>query len=356
MTRLAAHPSRPRGRFVRTLLALALLTALTALGCGFQTDGSEDSTEPETEGITLYSGRIAAALGGANDAYEAETDTDVQVRYAGSADLGATLVEEGGNSPADAFFAQESPAMGAVAEAGLLAELPRDVLELVPPEYRDPEGRWVGVTGRARALAYNADVLSESELPDSPLELTEPEWRGRVGWAPATGSLQEFVTQLRLAKGEDVAREWLEGMVANDVVSYPDNVTIRDGAASGEIDVGLINHYYVAQAIAAEGEDYPVGVFFPPDDLGSTVLVTSIAVLESSDRKQEAFDYVRWMLGEPSQTFFTETSKEYPLVSGVERDPALELPLSAIPAPPTEAIDLAELQQTVELMQETGAL
>ena len=70
-------------------------------------------------------------------------------------------------------------------------------------------------------------------------------------------------------------------MVANDAADYPDNVSIRDAIANGEIDVGLINHYYVAQAIAAEGPDYPVKVYFPPKGLGSLLLLTSVGVLES---------------------------------------------------------------------------
>ncbi len=341
-----------------TRLGIAALLALASFlvgACGFSTDDSGGSNEPATEGITLYSGRIPAAIGGAVDMYEAESDTDVQARFAETGDLAATLVEEGSNSPADVFFAQEPGAIGAVEDAGLLAELPKDILDRVPRTYRDPDGRWVGVTGRARAIAYGPGV-KRSELPDSPLDLVEPEWRGRVGWGPATDTLQQYVTALRLTSGEDVARAWLEGMVANDAVSYPDNVTIRDAVAAGEIDVGLINHYYVAQAVAAEGPDYPVKVYFPPEGLGSLLLLTSVGVLDSSDRKQEAFDFIRTLLSNDGQEFFTSTSKEYPLAKGAEPDPTLTVPLAEIPAPEVELDDIGELQQTIELMQDTGAL
>ncbi len=337
------------------MIPLAALAAL-ACGCGFSTEGDGGGpAEPKAEGITLYSGRIAAAIGGAVDSYEAQADRDVQVRFADTADLAATIVEEGDNSPADVFFAQEPGAIGAVAEQGLLAELPPDILARVPAKYRDPGGRWVGVTGRARALAYGPEV-ERSELPDSPLELTDPQWKGRVGWAPATGSLQEYVTALRLTDGEEVARDWLEGMVANDAIDYPNNVAIRDSVASGEIDVGLLNHYYVAQAIAAEGPDYPVELFYQPDDLGSLLLLSSVGVLESSDRKDEAFDFVRSLLTRDTQDYFTASSKEYPLARGVPLDPALDVPLAEIPSPRGDPTDVSELQATIELMQQTGAL
>jgi iron(III) transport system substrate-binding protein len=338
------------------LLAVLALTAAVVGACGFSTEDSDGGPgEPETEGITLYSGRIPAAIGAAVDIYEEDADRDVQVRFAETADLAATLVEEGDNSPADVFFAQEPGAIGVVAEEGLLAQLPADILERVPARYRDENGRFVGVTGRARVLAYGEGV-DRAELPSSPLELSGPEWKGRVGWGPVTSSLQEYVTALRLAYGDARAREWLEGMVANDAVAYPNNVAIRDAVANGEIDVGLINHYYVAQAIAAEGPDYPVDVYFPRDGLGSLLLTTSVGVLESSDRKEEAFDFVRSLLARPSQEYFTASSKEYPLAEGVAADPALEVPLSEIPAPRGDLFDVTELQATIELMQETGAL
>ncbi len=349
---------RPIHRIAITFVC-ALTAALVATGCGFDTSsgqGGGGAGEPETPGITLYSGRIAAAIGGAVDIYEAEADRDVKVRFADTADLAATLIEEADASPADVFFAQEPGAISAVAAAGLLTELPADILDLVPPRYRDPTGRWVGVTGRARVIAYSSAAVSEAELPDSPFELTAPAWKDRVGWSPASSSMQEYVTALRLRYGDERTKLWLQEMVANGAVSYPNNVTIRDAIANGEIDVGLINHYYVAQAIAAEGPGYPVSVHFPAGGLGSLMLLTSVGVLESSDRKEEAFDFVRSLLSPRSQGFLTGSSKEYPLAKAAEPDPSLTVPLAEIPSPAGDLLDLTELQATIALMQEAGAL
>jgi iron(III) transport system substrate-binding protein len=343
----------------RRLLAAALLVfaALVAAGCGFSTeDSGGGANDPEVEGITLYSGRIPAAIGPAIDMYEKQANRDVKVRFAETADLAATLVEEGDASPADVFFAQEPGAIAAVAEAGLLAKLPQNILNRVPAQYRDPEGRWVGITGRARVIAYNREVVTRSELPPSPFGLTDPKWKDRIGWSPASSSMQEYVTALRAKYGDDRTKQWLEEMVDNGAVAFPDNVTIRDAIAKGEIDVGLINHYYVAQAISEEGPDYPVAVDFPPGGLGSLLLLTSVGVLESSDRKPEAFAFVRSLLSEQSQAFFTSSSKEYPLAKGSKPDPSLSVPINKIPASDSSLVDLKELQGTIELMKESGAL
>ncbi len=350
MTRPSSHPAR-------LLAALLVFAAVVLVGCGFSTeDNGGGSNEPETEGITLYSGRIPAAIGPAVDSYEAKADRDVQVRFAETADLAATLVEEGDASPADVFFAQEPGAIAAVAEAGLLSKLPQDIVDRVPPRFRDPEGRWVGVTGRARVIAYNRDIVKESELPPSPFGLTDPQWKDRVGWSPASSSMQEYVTALRARYGDDRTKQWLEEMVDNGTVSFPDNVTIRDAIANGEIDVGLINHYYVAQAIGEEGPDYPVAVYFPPGGLGSLMLLTSVGVLESSDRKPEAFAFVRSLLSDRSQAFFTSSSKEYPLARGAKPDPSLSVPIAKIPVSDSSLVDLKEIQATIDLMKEAGAL
>ena len=347
----------PTSQGKRLLAALLVFAAVALAGCGFSTeDSGGGSNEPETEGITLYSGRIPAAIGPAVDSYEAKADRDVQVRFAETADLAATLVEEGDASPADVFFAQEPGAIAAVAEAGLLTKLPRDILDRVPARYRDPEGRWVGVTGRARVIAYNRDAVELSELPASPFGLTDPQWKDRVGWSPASSSMQEYVTALRAEYGDDRTKQWLEEMVDNGAVAFPDNVTIRDAIANGEIDAGLINHYYVAQAISEEGPNYPVAVYFPPGGLGSLMLLTSVGVLESSDRKEEAFAFVRSLLSPGSQAFFTSSSKEYPLAKGVEPDPSLSVPIAEIPVSDSGLVDLKELQGTIELMKEAGAL
>ena len=336
-------------------LSLALALALTTLAaaCG-SSDESGSDDDPSASGITVYSGREPELIEPAIDMYEDEVGRDVEVRFGDSATLAAQLAEEGENSPADVFFSQDAGSLGAVDAEGLLDSLPRDILDRVPPRFRADDGDWVGVSARARVIAYGPDV-SPAELPDSALELTDPKWEGRVGWAPSNASLQAYVTALREVEGEDTAREWLEGMVANDAQAYESNTPVRDAIAAGEIDVGLVNHYYVAEAIAEEGPDYPVKVHFPPDDLGSLVNTAGVGVLTSTDDRSEALGFVRFLLSPRAQRYFAESSKEYPLIEGVEPDPSVR-PLERVPAPRVDLSDLADLEGTLELMRDTGAL
>ncbi len=331
-----------RRRALCTVIAIVVAAGLAACG------SSDD------EGLTLYSGRIEQLIGPAIKQFEeGPNGVDVSVRYGDSPSLAAQLSEEGSNSPADLFYAQDAGSLDAVEKRGLLERLPADILGKVPKRFQSADGQWVGVTGRSRVIAYGPDV-ERSELPDSPLELAERKWRGRVGWAPTNASMQGYITALRLVEGEDVARRWLEGMVRNDTESYEGNIPVRDAIAKGEIDVGLINHYYVAEA-QAEDPDYPVKVHFPPDDLGSLVNTAGVGVLKSSDDKQAALAFVRAMLSERTQRYFADSSKEYPLAAGVAAPKELT-PLEDIPAPEIDLAKLGDLQGTLKLMRETGAL
>ena len=327
----------------------ALLALLSALIVALAACGSSDDENT----LTMYSGRIAPILSPAVDLYEKASGFEVKTRYGDSPSLAATLVEEGKNSPADLFFAQDAGSLDAVEKKGLLLKLPADILGKVPKAYQSQTGAWVGTTGRSRIIAYT-ERLKASELPDSPLKLTDAKWKGKVGWAPTNASMQGYITALRLVEGEDVAKRWLEGMVANDVQVYDSNIPIRDAIAKGEIELGLINHYYVAEA-QAEDPDYPVKVHFPPKDLGSLINVAGVGVLASSDNRDQAIAFVREMLSTEAQRYFADSSKEYPLIDGVE--PSKELtPIEDIPSPDIDLAKLGDLQGTLKLMRETGAL
>ena len=351
------HRDRSPSRgLVRRRFPIALLSAV-ALGAGLAACGGDDEEDGEqTSALTVYSGREEELVSPLLEDFEKETGIELKVRYGDSAELAATIVEEGENSPADAFFSQDAGALGALQKESLLAELPSEVFDRVDPRFRSTEGRWVGVSGRARVVAYNSEQLSETDLPDSVLDYTDEEWKGRVGWAPTNSSFQAFVTAMRVTEGEDATRSWLEGIVANQPEVFVDNSSVRDAVASGEIDVGFINHYYVAQAREEEGPDYPVAVDFPDGgDVGSLVNVAGIGLLESSDGGTAGIELVEFLLSDESQAFFSKETKEYPLIEGVEADP-LVVPLEQIEQPDVDLSDLDDLQGTLTLIQEAGAL
>lgn len=332
---------------------LLLLLAVPALALGVAACGDDG---PSEDALVIYSGRNEDLVGPLLERFEEQTGIETEVKYAGSPELAATIIEEGKASPADAFFSQDAGALGALQEENLLAELPAATLDKVPAAFRSSDGRWVGTSARARVIGYDKRKLQPGDLADSVLDLTGEEWKGRIAWAPTNASFQSFVTAMRAELGQERTKAWLEGMLANDVQVYENNIAIRDAIANGEIDAGLINHYYIAEAIAEEGEDYPVGIHSPTGgDVGALVNVAGVGILGSADQAEKAQQFADFLLTEESQTYFAEELKEYPVVEGVPADASLQ-PLSEIEVPDIDLSQLDDLRGTVKLLQESGAL
>lgn len=270
--------------------ALALVGGLLALaGCG------GDDTKGDGR-LTIYSGREEELVAPLFDKFEKQTGTEVEVRYGDSAELAAAIAEESDNSPADVFFAQDPGSLGALEKQ--LAELPDSALEPVPARYRDEDGRWVGTSGRVRVIAYNTDALSEEEVPDSVFELVDPKWNGKVGVAPTNASFQAFVSAMRLSQGEQKTRKWLEDLKDNDVKFYEKNLPIVEAVASGEIELGLVNHYYLYVAKQEKPDAAVANHFLTGTDPGALVSVAGAGVLEQADDKSEAERFVEFLLSE----------------------------------------------------------
>lgn len=341
----------------RLLLLAGAMTAMVAAPVAAQSP-VPSAVSPDLTGATLtvYSGRSESLVGPLLERFEQATGATLEVRYGESAELAALLLEEGDRSPADVFFAQDAGALGAIGGAGLLTPLPQATLDRVPAAFRDPAGSWVGLSGRARVLAWSTERLTEADLPASVTGLTDPAWKGRVGWVPTNASFQAFVTALRVLAGEDRARAWLEGMLANEPVVFEGNAQAVEGVAAGEVDVALVNHYYLMRLLVENGVDYPVANhFFPAGDPGALVNVAGAGVLAASDTPETATALIDWLLGADAQSFIAAETFEYPLIADVAADPRLPA-IEAIGSPLVDLGRLADLQGTVALLQEVGAL
>jgi iron(III) transport system substrate-binding protein len=323
------------------------------------TAGTAETTETTAAGggeITVYSGRNEELVGPLLEQYQAETGTKVNVKYGDTAELAATILEEGENSPADVFFAQDAGALGAVAAEDRLQKLPDTVLNSVDERFRSSEGEWIGVSGRARTVVYNTKTVTETDLPDTIFGFTDPAWKGRLGWVPTNGSFQAFVTALRVLEGEDKAREWLEGIKANEPKVYENNTAVVKAAAAGEIDAGFVNHYYLVRQIQEQGESFAArNYYFKNADPGSLVNVAGAGIVSSSKNQEAAARFVQFLVSESAQKYFTDKTFEYPLVAGIQPNPILPA-LSELQTPNLDLSKLNDLKGTLQLLQDLGIL
>lgn len=332
-----------------------LAAALLVAGCAAPRTGDGEAAPAGERELVVYSGRAESLIGPLVERFEKDTGIRVRVRYGESAELALALLEEGRSSPADVFFTVDPAGVGAVAKAGLLRPLPERVLQRVPARFRARDGRWVGVSGRVRVVAYHTRRLTERDLPASILGYTDARWQGRIGWTPTYGSFQSFVTALRRLKGDDAARAWVAGIVRNRPRAYASNVPMVEAVAAGEIDVAFTNHYYVYR-LRAERPDAPVAAyFFRNGDPGGLIIPAAAGILATAPHAPEAERFLEFLLSEPAQRYFAEQTLEYPLVPEVA--PAADLPpLDALPQPDLDLGDLDDLRRTLELLRDAGAL
>jgi len=325
-----------------------LVTALVLAGCG-----ADDS---KSDSLTVYSGREEELVQPLIDMFEETTGMTVDVRYGESAELAATIAEEGGNSPADVFFSQDPGSLGAVDDE--LAELPQGTLDRVAERFRDSGGKWVGTSGRTRVLAYNTDALTEDQVPDSVFDLTDPAWKGKIGIAPTNASFQAFVTAMRLSAGEERTKQWLIDLKQNDPKTYEKNTPIVEALATGEIELGLVNHYYLYLVKEEQPEAPVANHFLAKGDPGALVSVAGAGTLASAGNTEGAQRFIDFLLSDEGQRFYTDSAEEaeYPLVAGIEAKKGLP-PLDTLEGPNVDLSTFgAELSSTLELLRETGYL
>lgn len=301
-------------------MAALLLVAVACGDSGGGNGGGSGTGDAGGNTVTIYSGRTENLIGPILDEFAAESGVQVRVRYGQSADLAVLIEEEAaaGKVQADVFLSQSPGSIGFLEAEGRLAALPESVLSLVPENVRDADGRWVGFSGRQRVMVYNPDLVAEAELPASVLDLADPSWKGRIGIAPSNGSFQDFITTMRAMEGDDATRQWLEAMVANDVVSYANNNAIVAAVARGEIDAGLVNHYYNYQFLAEDPAHPARNHQLTAGDPGSTLIITGAAIPEGAANPEGAADLIAYLLGESGQRYFADETFEYPLAIGME--------------------------------------
>ncbi|KTG09966.1 iron ABC transporter substrate-binding protein [Haloprofundus marisrubri] len=321
--------------------------------------GTSMAAMPALSGeLTVYSGRgealVGELVGFIDDLYD---DFSVQVRYAGSSDLVNQILTEGDGSPADVFYSVNAGSLGTLAEEGRTSALPDDVLELVRDEFQDPDGQWTGTSGRARTIPYNTDQWSESDIPTDISAFPDTErFADEVGWAPTYGSFQAFVTAMRVLRGDEETRQWLQGMLDLGVQEYSDEFLVCQAIADGEISVGFANHYYIQRILAGRGQETPLATAFTNGDAGSIFNVAGACTLNTSDKQELGANFVRHLLSAEAQDYFARETFEYPLVSGV--DPVGDLPRIDELNPPQgiDLTELADLEATVDLMRDVGVL
>ncbi|RUW21410.1 iron ABC transporter substrate-binding protein [Mesorhizobium sp. M4B.F.Ca.ET.215.01.1.1] len=332
--------------------ALSTLAGATALALGLLAAPAL----AEDAGIVVYNAQHESLAKEWAKGFTKETGIKVTLRNGGDSDFSNQIVAEGAASPADVFLTENSPAMALVEAAGLFAPVDAETLAQVPPEYQPATGKWVGVAARSTVFAYDKTKLKEDQLPKSLLDLADPSWKGRWAASPSGADFQAIVSALLRLKGEAATADWLKAMKEN-FTAYKGNNTVMKAVNAGEIEGGVIYHYYYFgdQAKTGENSKNIALHYFKNQDPGAFVSISGGGVLASSKHPKEAQAFLKWVTGKGGQDVLKNgTSFEYAVGKGAESNPKL-VPLADLQAPKVDPTTLNSKKVT-DLMTAAGLL
>jgi len=283
-------------------------------------------------------------------------DFDVFASSAASSSLAQTVVEEvdAGAPEADVFWSIDASSLGYVADNDAYDPLGDDVVEPVPSGFKGDDNAWTGVAGRARAIPYNTNELSEGDIPNKVADFPNTSALQTMGWAPTYGAFKSFVTAMRLQQDRETARQWLVSMREAGTEKFSNEYVVSQQVADGALNTGFANHYYALRVKNGRSEP-PIDLAFTQGDAGALVNVAGALKIQGTSKGDLVDTFVRHLLSAEAQEFFTTVSFAYPMISGVA--PPGDLPtVDELNPPDIDLSELSDLEPTLELMREANVL
>ncbi|AGB30671.1 extracellular solute-binding protein family 1 [Natrinema pellirubrum DSM 15624] len=334
-------------------------------GSGSLVDGRPAPGGTSIEDLPNLSGDLALYIGGGESGIYYEfvemlediyPDFEVHSTDNSSSSLAQTIVEEAdaGAAQADVFWSIDASSLGFVAENDAYEPLSDEAVEAVGnSQFVGDDNAWAGVAGRARAVPYNTNELSESDIPTTVQDFPDADaLQGTMGWAPTYGAFKAFVTAMRLLRGDDETRNWLQSMSEAGTERRGNEYAVSEAVANGSLSAGFANHYY-AMRVKNNRPDAPIDLAFTEGDAGALINVAGALKVQGTQKGELVDNFVRHLLSAEAQEYFATISFAYPMISGVE--PVGGLPtIDELSPPDIDLAELADIEPTLELMDEAG--
>jgi iron(III) transport system substrate-binding protein len=331
------------------ILLAAGMVSLVACG------GSDSSSS--TAPITVYSGQHEQTMAALVADFTKRTKIEVKLRSSDEASLANQVLREGSASPADVFVAENPPALTVLQRKNLFAPVDAATLAKTPARYNDPKDTWVAVSGRSAVLSYDTDKLKPAQLPTALLDLAKPAWWGKVGFAPTETDFQPLITAVTKLDGVPAATAWLKALKAHGKV-YDDNEALIAAVNRGEVQTGLVDHYYwfrLRDEVGAS-KTHSALHYFAPGDAGALVDVSGAAAMRSSKHAAEAQRFLGYLVSKPAQEIVASSeSYEYPLGSGVKTKRDLK-PFDELKPPDIGVDDLGDGASALKALRDVGLI
>lgn len=337
-----------------------LALAIASAGCSALGGSTPAAAQSGITTLVMYSGQHEQTTQALVSAFEKQYPSiRITVRSNDEGTLSQQIQQEGAKSPADQFYAENSPALEVLQEKGLLAPAPSAALSAIPSKYDSPKGDWVGITARVTCMVV-ADGVPTAQTPTSALSLADPRWKGKLAFAPSETDLQPMITAIAAKYGTARAAAWLSGIKANAAGHLlPDNETVAKDVDAGQVQIGVVDNYYWYRQAADDGgtaKAHSRIAYFADNDPGYVMSVSGIATLASSRHKDADASFITFLTSATAQKIIAGSdSFEYPLRPGIAANS--ELPALATLHPGTVSIAaLGDGSTAISLLQQAQLL
>ena len=285
----------------------------------------EDATAADGQTVTIYSSRNEQLIKPLLDRYTEQTGVKIELVTDKTGPLMARLQAEGKNTPADMLLTVDAGNLWQAAEQGLLQPIASSVLEAnVPAKYRDPEGRWTGLSLRARTIFYDPSKVSADQL-STYADLADPKWKGKLCLRSSKAVYnQSLVASMMENLGEEKTEQIIRGWVANLATDvFSDDTSMLEAIAAGQCEVGVANSYYYGRLLD-EKPGFPVKIFWANQETtGTHVNISGAGVITNSDNPDGALKLMEWLSSDEAQGIYASSDKEYPVKVGIDESEML---------------------------------
>lgn len=293
--------------------------------------------------LVIYSGRKESAIKPVIELFERETGIKVALKVGKTSGLANEILQERQRPRADIFIATEAGICEILVREGLLEPYVSPGARAIPAEHKSSRGLWTGISGRARVIIYNTDLVKGGDIPNSILDLTDAKWKGKIAIAGTRErTTLSWLSALVQVMSEAKAKTYIDKLLENGLKVLPDNSDVWRGVGSGEFTVGLTNSPNYHLALEA---NLPVGVIYPdqgPRGMGVLVNPNAVAIVKGSNNLNQAKRFVDFLLSKPAQELLVKHAFEIPLLPGI--DPGPVKPLSGFKALQIKQERLADLE------------
>jgi iron(III) transport system substrate-binding protein len=318
---------------MRSILTIGLAAVLAACSSGSTpSETAEAEATPITGEVNIYTSRHYDTDLALYEDFTKETGIRVNRIEAKANALIERIISEGEFSPADMLITVDAGNLWRAEEAGILSAVDSDVLtDRIPAHLRDPEGKWFGLSTRARVMIYNKEQGRPDGLSDY-ADLADPAYRGQVCMRSSTNIYNiSLLSSIIAHNGVQAAESWAKGVADNFARRPQSNDTGQiEAVASGECRLSVVNSYYLARLARSEDPQTRaimanVGILFPnQDDRGAHVNISGAAIPVHAPNRDAAIAFLEYLTEESAQNYFANGNNEYPVITSLPGNAAVQ--------------------------------